>query len=240
MLRRAKRLQSIFDEFCIKYGHSHLKLDQEQWRQIDYLLCITQPFFQFTNALSKTKDVTIHFVFGIYNKLFDHLEKSINRLNRKKVSWKKVMLSALYAAKAKLSQYYSKTDDMPGDLLAIATILAPQHKLQFFTGNDWEPEWADRYRQSFMDYFEPYKQRLSKNQVSSDSQESIVQGLEFDLEQMIVPHHGSSQLNQHDEPTRYLDSGIYDHFPCLISSINSLNRYCERYINSVLLERSST
>jgi hypothetical protein len=86
MLQRAKRLQSVFDELCTKYGHSHLKLDQEQWRQIDYLLCITQPFFKFTNALSKTKDATIHLVFGIYNKLFDHLERSINQLRQKKVA----------------------------------------------------------------------------------------------------------------------------------------------------------
>lgn len=80
ILRRAKRLQSVLDEFCSKYGHPHLKLDQEQWRQIDYLLWITQPFFQFTTALSKTKDVTIYPVFAIYNKLFHHLEKSIRQL----------------------------------------------------------------------------------------------------------------------------------------------------------------
>lgn len=51
-------------------------LDPEEWRQIEYLLWITQPFFKFTTALSKTKDVTIHSVFGIYNKLFEHLETS--------------------------------------------------------------------------------------------------------------------------------------------------------------------
>jgi F0F1-type ATP synthase delta subunit len=84
MLRRAKRLQSVLDGFCSKYGHPHLKLDQEQWRQIDYLLWITQPFFQFTTALSKTKDVTIYLVFAIYNKLFDHLEKSIKQLTRRR------------------------------------------------------------------------------------------------------------------------------------------------------------
>jgi predicted nucleotide-binding protein (sugar kinase/HSP70/actin superfamily) len=93
------------------------------------LLWITQPFFQFTTALSKTKDITVYLVFAIYNKLFDHLEKSIKQLTRKKVAWKKLMLTALRTAEEKLRQYYSKTDDIPGDIFAIGTMLAPQHKL---------------------------------------------------------------------------------------------------------------
>lgn len=218
MLRRAKRLQSVFDEFCTKYGHSHLKLDQEQWRQIDYLLCITQPFFQFTNALSKTKDVTVHLIFGIYNKLFDHLEKSINQLRHKKVAWKKVMLSALHAAKTKLSQYYSKTDGVPGDLFAIGTMLAPQNKLQFFSGKDWDDEWRDRYRQSFVDYFEPYKQRLLQNQTSSEAHTSTTQTSEFDLERMLTQSESQqATLAERDELTRYLDSGQY--YPSLLCAL---------------------
>jgi hypothetical protein len=205
MLQRAKRLQSTFDEFCTKYGHSHLKLDQEQWRQIDYLLCITQPFFQFTIALLKTNDVTIHLVFGIYNKLFDHLEQSIRQLGRKKVIWKKTMLNALHAAKAKLSHYYGKTDDIHGDIFAIGTMLAPQNKLQFFKGSDWDPEWLERYRQSFIEYFKPYRQRLSQDQLSSKAHYSTAQSSEIDIEQMISSSR-PIQSSQEDELTRYLDS----------------------------------
>ena len=76
MLQRAKRLQSTFDEYCSQYGHPDLKLDKDEWRQIDYLLSITQPFFKFMTSLSKTTEVTIHSVFAIYNTLFTHLEKS--------------------------------------------------------------------------------------------------------------------------------------------------------------------
>ena len=77
MLRRAKRLQSSLDMFCVVNGHHELMLDKEQWRQIDYLLCLTQPFFEFTTALSHTKDATIYGVFSIYNQLFSYLELSI-------------------------------------------------------------------------------------------------------------------------------------------------------------------
>ena len=85
MLRHAKRLQSTFDEFYEHYGQDQFALSAEEWRQIEYLLWITQPFLRFTSLLSQTKDVTIHLVFSIYNKLFDHLEKPIRQLQRKKV-----------------------------------------------------------------------------------------------------------------------------------------------------------
>ncbi|KAJ5316465.1 hypothetical protein N7476_006772 [Penicillium atrosanguineum] len=68
MLRRTKRLRSFFQPFCDKY---------ERPEMVDYLLFITQPFFDFTVKLSKTRDVTTHYVFLIYNKLFEHLELSI-------------------------------------------------------------------------------------------------------------------------------------------------------------------
>jgi hypothetical protein len=86
MLQRAKRLQSDLDQYCRTYRADQLMINSEEWRQIDYLLCLTKPFFDFTTVLSKTKDVTIHSVFGVYNKLFNHLEASIRQLRRKKVS----------------------------------------------------------------------------------------------------------------------------------------------------------
>lgn len=86
MLQRAKRLQSIYNEFCSQPQHAlpHLTLDHEEWRQIEYLLCITQPFFKFTTLLSQTRDVSIHLVLSIYNKLLDYLEKSMDALRRKR------------------------------------------------------------------------------------------------------------------------------------------------------------
>ena len=176
---------------------------------IEYLLWITQPFFKFTTALSKTKDVTIHSVFGIYNKLFEHLEVSIRQLQRKTVPWKQLMLSALYAAKEKLSLYYSKTDNIYSDLYAIGTIIAPQHKLQFFSGKDWggdSNEWRERYLKSLKDYLEPYKQRLSECQSQIRAQSPTVQISELDI--LLTPIASYQRtLRQSDELTQYLESG---------------------------------
>lgn len=99
MLRRAKRLRQEITEFCGTYNRSDLMLDADEWRQIDYLLLITQPFYDFTRELSKTTDATTYLIFMVYNELFKHIKQSINQLRRKKVIWKKNMLEALESAK---------------------------------------------------------------------------------------------------------------------------------------------
>jgi hypothetical protein len=48
MLRRAKRLRAIFFLFCAEYDCQEMLLHDQEWRQIDYPLCITEPFFDFT------------------------------------------------------------------------------------------------------------------------------------------------------------------------------------------------
>ena len=48
------------------------------------------------------------------------------------------MLEALESAESKLREYYAKTDNPElGDIYAHGIILAPEHKLQFFSGPDW-------------------------------------------------------------------------------------------------------
>jgi hypothetical protein len=215
MLRRAKRLRLFFDQFCLEKNTSYLMLDQEQWRQVDYLLWITDPFFKYTTALSRTKDVTIHLVFTIYNQLFDHLEKSINQLSKKRVSWKKLMLTALEAAREKLDEYYSQTYDSHGDIFAIATILHPQKKLTFFTTREWaqgknDPmPWDKRYRQCLQRYFEIYQNRQLDAQADdlyeNGSDHESFDNIEYLVESSVV---GDLQQNDQDEISRYLNTGL--------------------------------
>lgn len=46
------------------------------------------------------------------------------------------MLNALDAGMDKLKVYYNKTQEVHGNLYAIGTILAPQHKLEFFSTSE--------------------------------------------------------------------------------------------------------
>ena len=85
---------------------------------------------------SKTRDITAHYVFKVYNKLFEHLEQSIKQLRRKCIPWKKHMLNALEAGRLKLDEYYSQTDNVRGHIYAVNTMLAPVNKFQFFLTDD--------------------------------------------------------------------------------------------------------
>jgi hypothetical protein len=213
MLKRAKRLQSVFNEFPSHGNCPKLRLSQEEWRQIEYLLCLTQPFFKFTTALSKTKDVTIHSIFILYNRLFDHLDKSIYQLRPKKVPWKQLMLSALKAARQKLRDYYAETDNTPNDLYAIGTMVGPSNKFQFFQTKDWK-DYRDGYRKSFEKYFEPYKQRLLDTQSPSKGPSAV--GLTSELDMLLVPEESrQSTTSQNDELIRYLTSSKYFIYPDL-------------------------
>jgi len=218
MLRRAKRLQSVLNDFCSQYDNQELQPSHDEWRQIDYLLSITQPFFTFTTSLSKTKEITIHSVFAIYNTLFSHLEKSRAQLARKMVDWKKVMLSAIHAARLKLSEYYKLTNEIDSDLYAIGTILAPQNKLEFFSGKDWEPHWRVRYSKSLENYLVPYQQRYSETQSISSSQ-TLIGGIS-DVDILVTSAASlRPQTNAHDELSRYLGSSKLFHLAFCLKSL---------------------
>jgi hypothetical protein len=150
MLNRAKKPQPVFDKYCMTHSYMQFKLDQEEWCQVEYLLLLTKPFFDFTNVLSKTRDVTVHHVFSIYNRLFNHLDDAESKLKQKTVPWKKRMLQALGAAKNKLSKYYTATDsESYGTIYALATILYPSKKLRYFDNADWRGEnidWMKHYQ----------------------------------------------------------------------------------------------
>jgi hypothetical protein len=91
--------------------------------------------------LSKTRDVTAHNIYSIYNKLFSYLDEVESKLKNKGVIWKKDMLQALRTAKRKLSKYYTTTDYEPyGDIYALAMILCPSKKLRYFASTDWQGE----------------------------------------------------------------------------------------------------
>jgi hypothetical protein len=207
MLRRAKRLRAIFTPFCVEYDREDLLLNNEEWRQVDYLLCITEPFFDYTTQLSKTRDITAHYVFKIYNKLFEHLEQSMKQLRRKRIPWKKHMLDALEAGRLKLDEYYSQTDNVRGHIYAVNTMLAPVNKFRFFLTDDWDQKWRDTYRKSFQEALAPYQDRLSNTQGSQGSQMAARPSTKLD--KML---NGSKKQPKAaaDEMTQYLDSGMFN------------------------------
>lgn len=70
---------------------------------------LIKPFFQFTMALMKTKDMTIHSMFQVYRKLLEYTGRSNQSPREKMMPWKTNIYDALTAAKQKLRDYYEKT-----------------------------------------------------------------------------------------------------------------------------------
>lgn len=217
MLNRAKRLQPFYDQYCTDHQYLHFKLDQEEWRQVEYLLLLTKPFFDFTTMLSKTRDVTIHNIFSIYNKLFSHLDEAKSKLKNKGVIQKKRMFQALQTAKRKLSKYYTTTDDESyGDIYALATILCPSKKLRYFASIDWQGEidYVKHYHEVLKREFHQYKEMLRYNSdtmVLQDATREILDDDDCDLDAACASQNQPrDELSkpQDDEIARYLAWGI--------------------------------
>ena len=58
-----------------------LRLQEEEWKHLQYLVALLAPFFIFTNNLSETSGPTIHQVYSIYDGIFNHLEEAMQQLS---------------------------------------------------------------------------------------------------------------------------------------------------------------
>ncbi|KAL3258479.1 hypothetical protein ABHI18_006016 [Aspergillus niger] len=209
MLRRARKLRNCIDRYCTDHDYVQFKISDTEWRQIDYLLQLTKPFFQFTMALMKTRDVTIHSVFLVYRKLLEHIEKSTRSLSRKTTPWKRAIHDALLAAKQKLREYYDKTYRDHGFLYATGTMLAPQYKLSAFGDTEYSKchsETLRTYRSYLRKGFHQYQQQIPDLSFCTTIHRSQQQTSELD--QLLVPRISlPDDRNQLDEVDRYLQEG---------------------------------
>lgn len=95
-----------------------LYLTPDEWKQVQYVIVILFPFWQYTQAISISRDISIHLAWQIYNKLFQHLESRSREAERER-TWKEPLVNALQAAKDRLSDYYSQTDNEFGIFYAV-------------------------------------------------------------------------------------------------------------------------
>ncbi|KAJ5980018.1 hypothetical protein N7481_007316 [Penicillium waksmanii] len=94
----------------------------EYWsNKKDYTICINQRKREITYILKKRKiGYTLYLIKN-------------NGTKKKRVPWKRLILTALKAVREKLNKYYTQTYNSYSDLFTIITILYPQKKLRFFT-----------------------------------------------------------------------------------------------------------
>lgn len=137
----------------------------DEWRQIEYVITVLQPFEQYTRLLSSTSGVTIQNAWGIYNNLFAHIEKVMTMLEKKRLPWKRSIYQALPSARDKLAKYYGKTTGRGGTVYNIGTVLNPNMKLSVYEQAEWvdedEPEdWKSTYKQEFKQCYNTFYRHL--------------------------------------------------------------------------------
>lgn len=147
MLMRSKKLRPAID----RYSESqcpHLALSESEWQQVDYVITILRPFAVFTQLIGTTRDPTIHRVYGVYSILLDHLDKCEKKLKRKRKQWKVLLFEGLQAARAKLFDFYEKTETSDaGKLFGMAILLNPAAKDSFWKASHWQEDsyWVQAY-----------------------------------------------------------------------------------------------
>lgn len=126
------------------------------------------------------------------------------------------MRIALESSITKLREYYAKTDDPAlGDIYAHGTILAPEHKLQFFSALDWKDKDKDKDYPSL--YLESFKARMKLYHTEGHMISKPQASARTEFDQMIRRNPRSTQ--DQDELTRFLQGGkllfsLFSHF-CL-------------------------
>lgn len=77
MAVRALLLKDVLTQFLDQTDNPKLQelyLTLDEWKQVQYVIVILFPFWQYTQAISISQDISIHLAWQIYNKLFQHLE----------------------------------------------------------------------------------------------------------------------------------------------------------------------
>jgi len=113
-------------------------------------------------GFSKWHTVTLHYVFSVYNDMFDHMDGVMRALAKKKTQSKEDLYFTVKVARQRLSKYYAEVTPTTGLLLISAHILDPFRKLPLFRKweklTDMNPEdetsYTTQYDEAFLKYVE--------------------------------------------------------------------------------------
>jgi len=111
-----------------------LRLSSIEWRHLELVTEMLKRFKTATSFLSENKKPQIQYIWLMYDRLFDFLERMIEDFDddtggHEDTEWPAIVRAAADKGRMKLSKYYSKTDAEQGFLFNCATILDPTQKL---------------------------------------------------------------------------------------------------------------
>jgi hypothetical protein len=135
MVKTAWELKKPIRRWLIAYGQErfgNLSIQESEWKKIEDILRILEPFAILTSLIGTTLQVSVHSVFRSFNWLFDRIGDITGELEAKKGGATIELLEALNIAKKRLQIYYGKNSGIYGRFFNLATILDPSIRLELY------------------------------------------------------------------------------------------------------------
>ena len=237
MLVRARKLRAAIEIFLTKEDVKWLRLDNTEWKQVEYLIDLTKPFCVFTTQIGRSRQPTVHQIFNVYNQLFTYLKEARNKLRWKKVPWMVSLRTGLRNAETKFSEYYRKTKFALGHLYAHAILLTPNKKdLIFRESDDWKDDnYTDKYwdslRSRYMEVYDGLELPIRNSTV-----DRTIAKLNNFLQLLNFPP-DKARISTQNKVTHYRDTGLI--YSSLYSSPYTANTFLKAIINTIIWRNRS-
>jgi hypothetical protein len=209
MLIRACDLRMAIKGWLEKYGASNtllckIHLTSVEWDHVRYLIVLLQPYFQWTEGLSKATTLIIGKAWATYTGLFKHLETYSNLLQKKMTPWKSGLADAVTAAHSKLAEY-TKTDGHRGTIYNLACILDPMQKLELYKSFAFKSHYVATYAREVRSFYDDEYAHLEAERPSSPQRPKAA---ETDFISLAMAQHNASKgsRGQPSELDKYLQS----------------------------------
>jgi len=138
MCERGVYLRKAIDTYVQQQAFFHLEISQQEWKRVEFLLDILEPFKRCNDRMEGTKRPGIEKVFWVYETLFNEIDRLVEAMDNvigRDSQWIRELLPAFQAMRAKLTKYYDKTATpfVYGD----GMILDPRLKLYLTKQSQW-------------------------------------------------------------------------------------------------------
>ncbi|CAB4442276.1 unnamed protein product [Rhizophagus irregularis] len=140
-------------------------LNSIEWNKLKEIQSLLECFQKATIEISSEKSPTLDQTVPIYNYLINNIEDFLKEATRSDD-----IINAANNAKNKLQQYYPSSDRL---VYVIATIIDPQHKLQYYIDNEFEVGYIDTYKKQIKElWLTEYKPKNNENDNQNNNNQS--------------------------------------------------------------------
>ena len=206
MCERGVYLRKAIDMYVNQQNFAHLEISQQEWKRVEFLLDILEPFKRCNDRMEATKRPGIEKVFWIYESLYNEIDRLVEVMDTtvgRDSQWVKELLPAFRLMRTKLTKYYDQTvlPTVYGD----GMILDPRLKLYLTRQPTWSggkrgPYSTTGYSASCRKrYCERYEKIAPPPPPSTTSRKRSYDGMDDDdFEQMVSSLPMDRNTNEYD------------------------------------------